>query len=172
MSSDRDLRRSWFRGYRRGDVESTLAGEELFRSRLEHDLGAVTARANAMQVEIRELHRQIDAMRERESSLARSLDEVRERREQTERESRHRAQELILEAESRSAMLKTEGLRQVGELQGQVETLLGMRTGLTHAMQRLSEDLAAAMARLASAPATAIDYKPEDQLSRWAPRDT
>jgi len=83
-----------------------------------------------------------------------------------ERESRHRAQELVLEAEERAAILKTEGLRQVGELQGQVEQLLGMRAGLTQAMQRLSEDLAGAMARLA-APATAIDYQPEDQLSRW-----
>jgi len=26
-----------------------------------------------------------------------------------------------------------------------------------------------AMARLAAAPATAIDYKPEDQLTRWDP---
>ena len=52
----------------------------------------------------------------------------------------------MLAAEERSATLKTEGLRQVGELQRQVEQLLGMRSGLTHALQRLSEDIAGAMA--------------------------
>jgi hypothetical protein len=35
-------------------------------------------------------------------------------------------------------------------------------------MQRLSEDIAAAMARIASAPATSIDRPVEDQVARWA----
>jgi prefoldin subunit 5 len=131
------------------------------------ELDAATQRANAMQVEVRELHDRVDALRQSESSLTRSLDLMRARREQMDREARHRAQELVLEAEERVAMLKVDGLRQVGELQAQVEQLLGMRAGLTQAMQRLSEDLAAAMARLAAAPATAIDFEPEDQLSRW-----
>jgi len=162
-----DLRRAWLGGYRRSDVATVLARGDIDRERLQLELEAVTQRANAMQVEIRELHARIDALRRSEQSLTRSLEEMRGRREQMERESRHRAQELVLEAEERAAMLKTEGLRQVGELQGQVEQLLGMRAGLTQAMQRLSEDIAAAMARLAAAPATAIDYQTEDQLSRW-----
>lgn len=163
----RDLRRAWIGGYRRSDVAGALARGDIERERLQLELDAVTQRANAMQVEIRDLHTRIDALRQTETSLSRSLEEMRQRREQMEREARHRAGELVLEAEERAAILKTEGLRQVGELQGQVEQLLGMRAGLTQAMQRLSEDLAAAMARLAASPATAIDYRPEDQLSRW-----
>jgi len=167
MATPHDVRRAWLGGYRRADVASALARGDIDRERLQLELDAAIQRANAMQVEIRELHARIDALRQSETSLSRSLDEMRGRREQMDRESRHRAQELVLEAEERAAMLKTEGLRQVGELQGQVEQLLGMRAGLTQAMQRLSEDLAAAMARLAAAPATAIDYQAEDQLSRW-----
>jgi hypothetical protein len=172
MLHDSGLRRTRFRGYRRGDVEATLAHERLLRTGLELELAAATKHADAMKLEISELNARIDAGREREALLAQSLDEVRQRREQAERESQHRADEVLREAEERAAALKTEGLRQVGELQSQVESLLGMRTGLTQTMQQLSEDLAAAMARLAAGPATAIDYKPEDQLSRWAPHDS
>jgi chromosome segregation ATPase len=157
-----------FRGYKASDVDVALARSALRIEQLEYELEAMTQRANAMQIEIRDLHARVDAHRDREAQLQRSLNEMRERREQMERESHARAQKLLLEAEERAAALKSEGLRQVGELQRQVEQLLGMRTGLTHAMQRLSEDIAAAMARLASAPATAIDRPVEDQVERWA----
>ena len=93
---------------------------------------------------------------------------MREQREQFERESRRQAQELVQEAQERAVLLKSEGLRQVGELQVQVEQLLGMRAGLTQALQRLGEDLAAAMARIASSPATAIDRPIEHHVERWS----
>jgi chromosome segregation ATPase len=169
VPTDQSLRRSRFRGYRRADVETALAHGQLLRTRLELDLDAAVRRISALELEVHELNHRLDAGREREASLAQSLEEIRQRREQTEQESRHRATQLVHEAEERAASLKTEGLRQVGELQAQVESLLEMRTTFTHTMQRLSEDLAAAMARLAAGPATAIDYRPEDQLSRWAP---
>jgi chromosome segregation ATPase len=169
VPSDQSLRRSRFRGYRRADVETALAHGELVRTRLELDLDAAVRRISALELEVHELNRRLDAAREREASLAQSLDEIRQRREQTEQESRHRATQLVHDAEERAAALKTDGLRQVGELQAQVEALLELRTSFTHTMQRLSEDLAAAMARLAAGPATAIDFRPEDQLSRWAP---
>jgi vacuolar-type H+-ATPase subunit H len=121
-----------------------------------------------MQVEIRELHARLDALREREAQATRALDELRERREQMERDARTQAQQLVLEAQERATLLKSEGIRQVGELQAQVEQLIGMRAGLTQAMQRLSEDIAAAMARIASAPATAIDRPVEHHLERWS----
>ncbi len=167
MASEPALRRTRFGGFRRGDVEAALAHDQLVVSRLELELHAATQRVNALQLEVGELQARIEAGRERELSLARSLDEIQQRRDQIDRESRHRADQLVRDAEDVVASLKTEGLRQVGELQGQVETLLGLRTTLTHAMQGLSADLAAAMARLASAPATSIDLEPEDQLSRW-----
>jgi chromosome segregation ATPase len=135
---------------------------------LEYELSNMTQRANAMQSEIRDLSNRVDDMRERENSLSASLDEMRARREQTERESAARARQLTLEAEERSAALKTEGLRQVGDLQRQVEQLLGMRSGLTQALQRLSEDIAGAMARIAAAPATSIDHPVEHHVERWA----
>jgi FtsZ-binding cell division protein ZapB len=171
MASESALRRTRFGGFRRGDVEAALAHDRLVVSRLELELHAATRRVNALQLEVGELQARIAAGRERELSLARSLDEIQQRRDQLDREARHRAEQLVRDAEDVVASLKTEGLRQVGELQGQVETLFELRTTLTHAMQGLSADLAAAMARLASAPATAIDREPEDQLSRWAQPD-
>jgi predicted nucleic acid-binding Zn-ribbon protein len=169
VANDQSLRRARWRGYRRADVEAALAHDQLVRTRLELDLEAATQRISALELEVRELNTRIDAGRAREASLTQSLDEVRQRREQTDREARHRAHQLVVEAEERAAALKTDGLRQVGELQGQVEALLDMRATFTRTMQQLSEDLAAGMARLAAGRATAIDYKPEDQLSRWAP---
>ncbi len=172
VANEPSLRRTRLRGYRRGDVEAALAHDQLLRTRLELDLEAAIARISALETEVRDLNSRIDAGRAREASLAESLDEIRQRREQTERESRHRADQLIMEAEERVAALKTEGLHQVGQLQGQLESLLDLRANFTQTLQRLSEDLAAAMARLAAGPATAIDRKPEDQLSRWVPPDS
>jgi chromosome segregation ATPase len=159
--------RSW-RGYRRSDVDVSIARSALRVEQLEFELEGMTQRANAMQIEIRQLHARVDELRERESSLAKSLDEVRERREHMDRESALRARQVLLEAEERASSLKSDGLRKVGELQQQVEQLLGMRSGLTQALQRLSEDIAGAMARIAAAPATAIDRPVEDQVARWS----
>jgi len=157
-----------FRGYRRSEVDAAKMRSDLRIEQLEYELSNMTQRANSMQIEIRDLYGRIDTMRERENSLSASLDEMRSRRDQMDRESEARARQVILAAEERSATLKTEGLRQVGELQRQVEQLLGMRSGLTHALQRLSEDIAGAMARIAAAPATAIDHPVEHQVERWA----
>lgn len=157
-----------FRGYKRSEVDVAVARSVLRIEQLEHELEGMTQRANAMQIEIRELHGRIDDMREREASLAASLNEMRERRDQVERETSARAQQVLFEAQERATALKSEGLRQVGELQRQVEQLLGMRSGLTQALQRLSEDIAGAMARVAASPATAIDRPVEDQVARWA----
>lgn len=157
-----------FRGYRRSEVDTAKMRSDLRIEQLEYELSNMTQRANAMQVEIRDLYGRIDGLRERENSLSASLDEMRARRDQMDREAEARARQLMLAAEERSAALKTEGLRQVGELQRQVEQLLGMRSGLTHALQRLSEDIAGAMARVAAAPGTAIDHPVEHHVERWA----
>lgn len=170
--SSPEFKRSLFRGYRRNDVDVATHHSLLRIAQLEHDLGGAQARASAMQVEIRELHARIDALREAETTLRRTLEGLDDQREQREREAQTRANSLLLDAEERSAKLKTEGLRQVGELQRQVEQLLGMRAGLTHALQRLSEDLAAAMARLASAPAAAIDAPIEQHVADWSRDNT
>jgi cell division septum initiation protein DivIVA len=165
-----DFRRT-FRGYRRADVDQFAANAAAAAGRMQQDVEGANARANAMLVEIRDLHARLDQLRQREASVSRSLDEMREQREQFERESRRQATELVQEAQERAVLLKSEGLRQVGELQLQVEQLLGMRAGLTQALQRLSEDLAGAMARLASSPATAIDRPIEHHVERWSQSD-
>jgi chromosome segregation ATPase len=157
-----------FRGYDRSEVDAAAARALGDAAELNAQLDASEARASAMQVEITELHAQIDRLREREGQTTRALEELRADRERLERESRVEAQQLLLEAKERATLLKTEGLRQVGELQAQVEQLVGMRAGLTQALQRLSEDIAAAMARIASAPATTIDRPVEHHLERWA----
>lgn len=166
-----EFKRSLFRGYRRSDVDFATHHAALRVSQLEHDLGGAQARTAAMQLEIRDLHARVDALREAETTLRRTLEGLDSEREQREREAQARATALVLEAEERATTLKTEGLRQVGELQRQVEQLLGMRAGMSQALQRLSEDIAAAMARIASAPATAIDAPIEQHVERWSRND-
>jgi cell division septum initiation protein DivIVA len=161
------FRRS-FRGYRRADVDTFVANAGAAAGRMQQELDAANARAAAMLVEIKDLHDRVDRLREREEAATKKLDEVREQREQLERDARRQAQEVVQEAQERAVLLKSEGLRQVGELQAQVEQLIGMRAGLTQALQRLGEDLAGAMARLASAPATSIDRPIEHHVERWS----
>jgi chromosome segregation ATPase len=157
MADDNHLRRAWLRGYRQGDVELAVARATLTQEQLQHELEATRARANAMQTEITELHRRFETFRKRETELTTALDEVRERRDQLERDSTSRAQQIVSEAEHRAAALRTEGLRQVGELQQQVEQLLGLRAGLSAALKRVTQDISDSLDRLAAAPARAVE---------------
>lgn len=174
-----NLRRAFLRGYRQGDVELALARASLMQEQVQLELDATTARANAMQTEISELHRRIDIFLSREHELALGLEELRQRREQMEHEAASRAQQLIGDAEMRAAALRTEGLRQVGELQLQVEQLLGLRAGLSSALKRVTRDIADALDRLAAAPGRAVEQViptppptppdgTEERLVRWS----
>jgi chromosome segregation ATPase len=182
VADEPKLRRAFLRGYRQGDVELALARATLAREQLELELDSARARATAMQTEINALHRRIDNFTERERELTRELDDLRSRREQIEREADARASRIIGDAEQRAAALRTEGLRQVGELQLQVEQLLGLRAGLSAALKRVTQDIADALDRLAAAPARAVEQIPpkapdepmtpdeaEERLVRWSP---
>jgi chromosome segregation ATPase len=188
VADETRLRRAWLRGYKQGDVELAAARATLAREQLQHDLSATSARANAMQTEINELHRRVDAFRQREEELTRALDEVRERREQLERDAGTHARKVITDAEQRAAALRTDGLRQVGELQRQVEQLLGLRAGLSTALKRATQDISDSLDRLAAAPARAIEQIPppappqhhgdppsahdaDEHLARWTGED-
>ena len=157
MSDDSHLRRAWLRGYRQGDVELAVARSTLAHEQLQQELEATKARANAMQTEINELHRRVEAFRQREQELTNALEDVRHRREQAEREAASQASQVVGEAEQRAAALRTEGLRQVGELQRQVEQLLGLRAGLSAALKRVTQDISDSLDRLAAAPARAVE---------------
>jgi cell division septum initiation protein DivIVA len=161
------FRRS-FRGYRRAEVDTFVANAGAAAGQMRQELDAANARAAAMLVEIKDLHERVDRLREREEAAAKKLDEQREHREQLERDARRQAQEIVQQAQERAVLLKSDGLRQVAELQAQVEQLIGMRAGLTRALQRLGEDLAGAMARLGSSPATSIDQPIEHHVERWS----
>ena len=183
MADDTKLRRAWLRGYKQGDVELTVARATLAQEQMQHELGAARARANAMQTEINELHRRVDLFRQREEELTRARDEVRERREHLERDARSQAQQVVADAEQRAAAFRTEGLRQVGELQQQVEQLLGLRAGLSAALKRVTQDISDSLDRLAAAPARAVEQIPPQQpepssasdadehLARWTGED-
>jgi hypothetical protein len=167
MSDEPQLRRAWLRGYRQGDVELALARGRLAREWLEHELNATKAREAAMQTEITELHRRIDNFWERERELSETLAEIRAEREHLEHNAKASADRIVAEAEQRAAALRTEGLRQVGELQQQVEQLLGLRAGLTVAMKRVTQDISHALDRLAAAPARAVEHElqPTEKLA-------
>jgi chromosome segregation ATPase len=183
MADETKLRRTWFRGYKQGDVDSTIARATLEQEQLKHELGATRARANAMQSEINDLHKRVDLFRQREDELAHALDDVREHREQLERDARNQAAQLVADAEERATALRTDGLRQVGELQRQVEQLLGLRAGLTAALKRVTQDIADSLDRLAAAPARAVEQIPpqtpepspahdaDEHLARWTGED-
>lgn len=157
---EQQLRRAWLRGYRQGDVELAVARGTLLREQLQIELDAARARAAAMQVEITELHRRIDDLRKREEELTATVNELRDHRDTMERDATTRARDIVVEAEHRASALRTEGLRQVGELQQQVEQLLALRAGLSAALKRVTQDISDSLDRLAAAPARAIEQIP------------
>jgi predicted nucleic acid-binding Zn-ribbon protein len=176
------LRRAWLRGYRLADVELYVARSTLSLEQLQHELEASRQRTHAMQSEINDLHNRVDSFRRREAELDRELAELREQRAALQREASDRSEAIVAEAEQRATALRTEGLRQVGELQRQVEQLLGMRAGLSQALQAAIDGVSAALEEIRAAPARAVEPEPEpeteaapeparddfdDQLARW-----
>ena len=153
---EQELRRAFFRGYRQGDVELALARNTLKREQLQMEVDALRARSTAMQTEITDLHRRVDDHRRREHELNMALDDERARRDALE----SRAQGIVAEAEHRAAAIRTQALLSVGELQQQVEQLLGLRAGLSTALKRVTQDIADALDRLAAAPARAVEHPP------------
>jgi chromosome segregation ATPase len=159
---DSELRKAWLRGYRQGDVELVVARSTLRREQLSMEVDGLRARTAAMQAEIAELHKRIDDHRVREHQLTSELDEARARRDQLELEAESKVTGIIADAEERALAIKSEGLRQVGELQLQVEQLLALRSGLSSALKRVSEDISDSLDRLAAAPARAIESPPQN----------
>jgi chromosome segregation ATPase len=162
---DAQLRKAWFRGYRQGDVELAIARTTLRREQLQLEVEHLRARAAAMQSELTELHKRIDDQRTRAHELTAELEETRAQRDQLERELDGRVQGIIAEAEERALGIKSDGLKQVGELQLQIEKLLALRNGLSTALKRATQDVADSLDRLAAAPARAIETVPADPWS-------
>ena len=117
-------------------------------------------RADELEREVEELRSQIVNHRQREVELLAALDEVRDRRESFEREARARADEILAEARERAATIRTEGLREVGELQEHVEQLLGLRSGLTATLKRTMEEVGGVLDRLAGRGKTEAKAEP------------
>ena len=138
----------------------SIAKATLELEQLSNELEATRARAHAMQSELNDLHGRLDASRRRELEFDREVAELREQRKAAERDAAERADAVVAEAERRAAALRTEGLRQVGELQQQVEQLLGMRAGLTQALEAAVDSVEVALAQTRSAPARTLEAAP------------
>jgi cell division septum initiation protein DivIVA len=149
MDEQPELRRALFRGYRRPDVELALARATIARERVQLELEVTSARANDLEREVEDLRSQIADHRRRETELLAALDEVRDRRESLEREARLKADEILNEARERASGLRTDRLKEVGELQEQVEQLLGLRTGLSATLKRTMQEVGGVLERLA-----------------------
>lgn len=169
------LRRTWLRGYRTSDVEIALAQANLGLERLQHENGAARSRAQAMQTEIDELHRRIDAHRRREGELEHAVGELRRERDRLAGELEARGPEAQAEVETRVATMRTEMLRQVSELQEQVEHLLALRTSVTAALRKAGGDIGRTLQEVESSaddePLGELGPRPADdladRLSRW-----
>ncbi|HVV58231.1 MAG TPA: DivIVA domain-containing protein [Gaiellaceae bacterium] len=170
------LRRTWLRGYRTSDVEIALARSSLELERLRLEVDAGRSRARAMQMEIDHLHGRIDAYRGREAELDASIAELRQQRDLLQREAQAKSETIVADAERRAAGLRTESLRELGELQDQVEQLLSLKARLVRAFRSAGEQienvlesisLAAAQADEAPAPGTRPVDDLRERLSHW-----
>jgi len=166
MDEQPELRRALFRGYRRADVELALARATIARERVALELEATKVRADEAQSEVEVLREQIAEHRRRETELLAALDEMRDRREAIEREARLRAEEIIADARERVAGIRTEQLKEVGELQDNVEQLLGLRSGLTATLKRTIQEVGGVLERLAG---NGGKSEPEDHAPEPAP---
>jgi chromosome segregation ATPase len=168
-SGAQPLRRTWLRGYRTSDVEIALARVSLEAERLRHEVDAGRSRTQAMQTEINELHARIDGFRRREAELDRALEDVRRRREELDREAHARGEGIVAEAETRASALRTSTLKQVAELQSQLEQLLELRQNLIASLRRAGEGLDRA---LEQAGPPEPELRPADELAERLSRLT
>jgi chromosome segregation ATPase len=170
------LRHAWLRGYRTSDVELALARASLLGERLQHELEAARQRAQAMQTEIDELHNRVDGFRRREAELDEAVEQLRQQRAAFDRDAQSRGDSIVADAERRAAALRTEGLKELGVLQEQVEELLGLRTKLMHALRKAGEGIGRTIEHVESR--LRLDDAPPgpgarpaddlaDRLSRW-----
>jgi len=171
MDEQPELRRALFRGYRRPDVELALARATIARERVQLELYVTRTRADDLEQEVDELRSQIANHRQREVELLAALDEVRDRRESFEREAKARADEIIAEARERAASLRTDGLKEVSELQEHVEQLLGLRSGLTATLKRTMEEVGGVLDKLAGRGEKRAERAPEPSLPAPPPLD-
>ena len=169
MDEQPELRRALFRGYRRADVELALARAQIARERVALELDATKARAAEFEAEAEALRAQIADHRRREAELLAALDEQRDRREAIEREARVRAEEILTDARERAAGLRTEQLQEVGELQSQVEQLLGLRSGLTATLKKTIQEVGGVLDRLAGNGEKAEHPETADTPAQAAP---
>ncbi len=170
MDQQPELRRAFFRGYRRADVELALARATISRERVQLELEAMRARAEDLLREVEDLRSQIGDHRHRESELLAALDEVRDRRESLEREARLKAEEIIAEARERAAARRTDGLKEVSELQEQVEQLLGLRSGLMATLKQTMEEVGGVLDHLAgTAPRPPVHEQAGEHETRHVP---
>jgi chromosome segregation ATPase len=150
-------------------VELSLAKATLELDQLSAELEANRARTNALQTELNDLQSRLEASRRREADFDREISDLREQRRKAERETAERTDAVVAEAERRAAAIRTDGLRQVAELQQQVEELLTMRAGLTQALQSAVENVEVALSQTRAAPARMLEAAPEPSESADAP---
>jgi chromosome segregation ATPase len=170
------LRRTWLRGYRRSDVELALARDSLELERLRLEVAAGHSRARARQTEIAHRHGRIDAYRGREAELDASIAELRQQRDLLQREAQAKSETILADAERRAAGLRTESLRELSELQDQVEQLLSLKARLVRAFRSAGEQIEQVLEAISHAAAEPDeapepDTRPADdlreRLQRW-----
>jgi predicted nucleic acid-binding Zn-ribbon protein len=177
MTETAGLRRTWLRGYRASDVEIALARSSLEQERLRLEVDAGRSRAQAMQTEIDHLHGRIDAFRSREAELDAAVAELREQRDALQQDARLRSDSIVADAERKAVDLRTESLREVTELQEQVEELLGLRGRLVRAFRNAGDQIAQTLDAIVDAVEPEVERESllpdapvedlKDRLTRW-----
>jgi chromosome segregation ATPase len=138
---EQPLRRAWLRGYRKADVELSLAQSRLHVQGLEQELDSLRRRTDDLADEAKGLRERDFAVRSKEVELVEALSAVRQERERLEAEAQARARELVTEAETRAAEARAEAQRRVEELQSQTQELLVLRRRLVAEVRHAVDEI-------------------------------
>lgn len=138
---EQPLRRTWFRGYRKADVELNLAGLRLLLQATQQEVESARRRADELAAEIRDLRERDAAVRAKEIELVEALSAVRQERERLESEAHSHAREVILDAEARAAEIRSESLGRIEDLQRQTDELMTLRRRLVENVRRAVEEV-------------------------------
>lgn len=135
-------------GYRREDVEFTLAELHLTMRQLDVDLQSLRERNRDLEAELTSARGEVEAATARELEMSRSMAAALRRAAEVEEGAHGRAQEIVAQAKEVAARIRAEASRRIEMTSTQFNELLRLKDNLLDAMRGVVADFDHAISRV------------------------
>jgi hypothetical protein len=127
-------------GYRREDVEFALASLQLTLRQLENELDAMPEEAHGLEEELRSTRAELDAHRGREGEISNTMATALRRAGEIEQAAEERARAIVASAQDAAARARADAHKRIEETGNQFSELLRMKDNLLEPMRAIASD--------------------------------